>query len=76
MRQKMRREDRAKQFAPFAALPGYDRALRAAGLPPKAPPPELAEEELERLDRAARRRAAGLPEDDLDWESLEEFLAK
>lgn len=29
MRSKMSREDRAKQFMPFAALKGYEEALRA-----------------------------------------------
>ncbi len=29
VRQKMSREDRAKQFMPFAALKGYEEALRA-----------------------------------------------
>ncbi len=72
MRQKMRREDRAKQFAPFAALSGYEQALRAARVQ-TAEAQELAEDELELLDRAARRRAAGLPEEAPLWEELENF---
>ena len=49
-RLKMRREDRAKQFAPFAALKGFDEALRAKEkiIVEK---PRLSEEERDELDR-------------------------
>ncbi len=49
-RLKMRREDRAKQFAPFAALKGFDEALRAKEKIVVSKP-VLSEEEREELDR-------------------------
>ena len=47
---KMSQADRAKQFMPFAALKGYDEALRAKEkvVVPRA---ELSEEMAEELDR-------------------------
>ncbi len=49
VRGKMNREDRAKQFMPFAALKGYEMALRAKEhiVIPKQ---ELSEERLNELD--------------------------
>lgn len=49
MRAKMSREDRAKQFMPFAALRGYEEALRAKEriIVDKK---ELSEEKKEELD--------------------------
>lgn len=51
---KMSREDRAKQFMPFAALKGYPDALRKKEkiVVPKA---ELSEEYQEELDRELRQ---------------------
>lgn len=51
---KMSREDRAKQFMPFAALKGYPDALRKKEkiVVPKA---ELSEEYQEELDRKLRQ---------------------
>lgn len=53
-RPKMSREDRAKQFMPFAALKGYSEALRKKEkiVVPKA---EVAEEYAEALDRKLRQ---------------------
>lgn len=53
-RAKMSREDRAKQFMPFAALKGYPDALRRKEkiVVPKA---ELSEERREELDRKLRQ---------------------
>lgn len=53
-RPKMSREDRAKQFMPFAALKGYPEALRKKEkiIVPKA---EVSEEYAEALDRKLRR---------------------
>ncbi len=50
----MSRQDRAKQFMPFAALKGYEEALRKKEkiTVPKA---ELSEERGEELDRALRQ---------------------
>ncbi len=45
----MPRADRAAQFAPFAALKGYDEALRAMEVV-EVPKSELSEEMLEYLD--------------------------
>ena len=52
-RPKMSREDRAKQFMPFAALKGYPEALRKMEkvVVPKA---EVSEEYAEVLDRKLR----------------------
>lgn len=49
VRTKMTKEDRAKQFMPFAALKGYDNALREKEkiIIPKA---KLSEDKLEELD--------------------------
>lgn len=54
MEYRMCREDRAKQFMPFAALKGYAEALRKKEkiVVPKA---ELAEEYQEELDRKLRQ---------------------
>ena len=53
----MSMEDRAAQFAPFAALTGYEAAVEeAARLTDRQA--ELAEDESERLDAALRRLAA------------------
>lgn len=49
-RLKMRREDRAKQFAPFAALKGYEEALRARERVIVAEP-KLSEDDRNELDR-------------------------
>lgn len=49
MRAKMSREDRAKQFMPFAALKGYDEALRAKERV-VVDKKELSEERKEELD--------------------------
>lgn len=53
MEHKMCREDRAKQFMPFAALKGYSEALRKKEkiVVPKA---ELSEEYQEALDQKMR----------------------
>lgn len=53
-RPKMSREDRAKQFMPFAALKGYPEALRKKEkvVIPKA---EVSEEYAEVLDRKLRK---------------------
>ena len=53
-RPKMSREDRAKQFMPFAALKGYPEALRKREkiVVPKA---EVSEEYAEILDRKLRK---------------------
>ena len=48
---RMPRSDRAAQFAPFAALTGYDDAVAEAGRLTSSKI-ELDENELERLDRA------------------------
>ena len=49
MRAKMSREDRAKQFMPFAALKGYEEALRAKERI-VVDKKELSEERKEELD--------------------------
>ncbi len=49
-RMKMSQADRAKQFMPFAALKGYDDALRAKEKV-VVPRKELSEEMAEELDR-------------------------
>lgn len=53
-RPKMSREDRAKQFMPFAALKGYEEALRQKEkiIVPRM---ELSEEYKEELDRKLRQ---------------------
>lgn len=53
-RPKMSREDRAKQFMPFAALKGYEEALRRREkiIVPRM---ELSEEYKEELDRKLRQ---------------------
>lgn len=57
MRSRMSRADRAKQFAPFAALKGYDEALRKKEkiLVPKIVLGEDAQEELDYKMRQVRR---------------------
>ena len=57
----MRRCDRAAQFAPFAALSGFDETVQEAGRLPQAQI-ELAENEREALNDALVRLAARLPE--------------
>ena len=57
----MRRCDRAAQFAPFAALSGYDETVQEAGRLTQAQI-ELAENEREALNDALVRLAARLPE--------------
>ncbi len=54
VRKKMTQAARAKQFMPFAALKGYDIALRAKEkiIVPKV---ELSEDAAEELDRRLRR---------------------
>lgn len=54
----MNREDRAKQFMPFAALKGYEEALRAKEhiVVPKS---ELSEEKLLELDEIFRTLKKG-----------------
>lgn len=49
IRQKMSREDRAKQFMPFAALKGYEDALRAKEHI-VVPRTDLSEEKLNELN--------------------------
>lgn len=58
IRPKMSREDRAKQFMPFAALKGYEDALRAKEhiVVPKT---ELSEEKLSELNEAFQSIYAG-----------------
>ncbi len=51
---KMSREDRAKQFMPFAALKGYEEALRKKEKV-TVPKIELSEEKKEELDLALHR---------------------
>lgn len=53
-RQKMSREDRAKQFMPFAALRGYEEALRRKEKTVAAKT-EVSEEYAELLDRKLRQ---------------------
>ena len=57
----MRRCDRAEQFAPFAALSGFDETVQEAGRLTQAQI-ELAENEREALNDALVRLAARLPE--------------
>ena len=57
----MRRCDRAAQFAPFAALSGFDETVQEAGRLSQAQI-ELAENEREALNDALVRLAARLPE--------------
>ena len=57
----MRRCDRAAQFAPFAALSGFDETVQEAGRMTQAQI-ELAENEREALNDALVRLAARLPE--------------
>lgn len=57
----MRRCDRAAQFAPFAALSGFDETVQKAGRLTQAQI-ELAENEREALNDALVRLAARLPE--------------
>ena len=56
----MRRCDRAAQFAPFAALSGFDETVQEAGRLTQAQI-ELAENEREALNDALVRLAARLP---------------
>ena len=56
-----RRCDRAAQFAPFAALSGFDETVQEAGRLTQAQI-ELAENEREALNDALVRLAARLPE--------------
>ena len=57
----MRRCDRAAQFAPFAALSGFDETVQEAGRLTQAQI-ELAENERDALNDALVRLAARLPE--------------
>lgn len=57
----MRRCDRAAQFAPFAALSGFDETVQEAGRLTQAQI-ELAKNEREALNDALVRLAARLPE--------------
>ena len=57
----MRRCDRAAQFAPFAALSGFDDVVQEAGRQTQEPV-ELTESEREALNEALLRLAACLPE--------------
>ena len=57
----LRRCDRAAQFAPFAALSGFDETVQEAGRLTQAQL-ELAENEREALNDALVRLAARLPE--------------
>ena len=57
----MRRCDRAAQFAPFAALSGFDETVQEAGRLTQAQI-ELAENEREAQNDALGRLAARLPE--------------
>lgn len=57
---KMSREERAKQFMPFAALKGYPEALARREKKP-LPRRELSEESLEELNRRLRQLTPG------DW---------
>lgn len=54
MRGRMSRADRAKQFMPFAALKGYEQALRRREAAPQ-PRVELGEDARETLDRKLRQ---------------------
>lgn len=54
MRAKMSREDRAKQFMPFAALKGYEEALRAKERI-VVDKKELSEERKEELDEVIHK---------------------
>ncbi len=58
MEHKMNREDRAKQFAPFAALKGFEEALIRAGTTPEDRR-EFSEEYLEEMDEALRALHTG-----------------
>lgn len=55
---KMDREDRAKQFTPFAALKGYPEALKLEEQV-RMPQPELCEEYQEELNRKLCRLQRG-----------------
>ena len=55
---RMDREDRAKQFAPFAALKGYPEALKKEEKI-RMPQMELCEEYQEELDRKLRQLECG-----------------
>ena len=57
----MRRCDRAAQFAPFAALSGFDDVVQEAGRQTQEPV-ELTESEREVLNEALLRLVACLPE--------------
>lgn len=59
-RPKMSRQDRAKQFMPFAALRGLAEAIKEAERE-TVPRAELYEEEAEVLNRKLRRLRPGLP---------------
>lgn len=56
----MPQEDRAAQFAPFAALRGYDETLQEAGRVTETPA-QLAEDEKNRLDSVFREIREHLP---------------
>lgn len=59
-RQRMARQDRAAQFAPFAALTGYDGAILEAGRLTQDCP-VLASEAIQELDQALQAVARRLP---------------
>ena len=56
----MSQADRAAQFAPFAALRGYDDTIREAGRLTLSPV-QLAEDDKERLDQVLRKIRDSLP---------------
>ena len=74
-RPKMNREDRAKQFMPFAALKGYEEALRAKEHV-VVPRSELSEERLNELDEVFKRLTAGDLVECVYYSRLEENYIK
>lgn len=54
----MNRQDRAKQFMPFAALKGYEEALRQRENSPQ-PRITMGEDQAEELDRKLRSLSVG-----------------
>lgn len=61
-RPRMSNADRAAQFSPFAALTGYDAAIREAGRLTEAPV-TLTDSAVEELNETLRRIQARLPEE-------------
>ncbi len=71
LRPKMSREMRAKQFMPFAALKGYEEALRAKEHI-VVPRTELSEERLNELDEVFSQLSCGDMVECIYYSSIEE----